>query len=85
MLLIPCPCCGPRAEDEFAYGGDASIERPRHPSEGSDAEWLRYLYMRPNPRGRHMEWWFHQSGCGSWFRIVRNTVDHRIAPAPHEA
>ena len=82
MLLIPCPWCGKRAEDEFVYGGDAAVEPPHDPAAASDEAWLRYLYLRANPRGPHSEWWFHQSGCGSWFRLVRHTVDHRIAPAP---
>jgi sarcosine oxidase, subunit delta len=81
VLLIPCPWCGTRAEDEFVYGGDASIERPRGSDSVSDAEWLGYLYLRRNPKGQHVEWWFHQHGCGSWFRVLRNTVDHRIAVA----
>lgn len=85
MLLIPCPWCGPRAEDEYVYGGDASVERPPDPAAVSDAEWLAYLYLRRNPKGPHVEWWFHQSGCGSWFRLSRNTADHRLAPAPREA
>ena len=28
MILIPCPYCGPRAQTEFSYGGDASVARP---------------------------------------------------------
>ena len=81
MLLIPCPWCGPRSEDEFEYGGDATIECP----DGvSDADWVRYLYLRKNPKGHHVEWWFHQNGCGSWFRAVRDTVDHRIRLSTQE-
>jgi len=29
MILIPCPYCGPRAQIEFSYGGDASVVRPQ--------------------------------------------------------
>jgi len=29
MILIPCPYCGPRAQTEFSYGGDASVARPQ--------------------------------------------------------
>ena len=29
MILIPCPYCGPRAQTEFSYGGDASVVRPQ--------------------------------------------------------
>ena len=79
MLLIPCPWCGPRAEDEFTYGGDASVARPSDPASVSDAEWLHHIYLRRNKRGPHAEWWFHQHGCGAWFSIVRDTVNHQIA------
>jgi sarcosine oxidase delta subunit len=27
MLRIECPWCGVRNEDEFSYGGDATVER----------------------------------------------------------
>jgi sarcosine oxidase subunit delta len=84
MLLITCPWCGPRAEDEFVYGGDASVAWPRDTEGASDEEWLNYLYLRRNPRGVHIEWWFHQDGCGTWFQVLRNTVDHRITPSPPE-
>lgn len=81
MLLIPCPWCGARAECEFVYGGDATVARPADPDSATDSEWLGYLYLRRNPRGEHTEWWFHQHGCGLWFKIARDTVDHRIASA----
>ncbi len=25
MLLIPCPYCGPRSEEEFSYGNEAHV------------------------------------------------------------
>ena len=28
MLHIKCPHCGTRSQNEFSYGGDASIKRP---------------------------------------------------------
>ena len=28
MLEIKCPYCGKRSQNEFAYGGDATIKRP---------------------------------------------------------
>ena len=33
MLLIDCPHCGPRAEIEYSYGGEAHIVRPEEPDE----------------------------------------------------
>ena len=28
MLEIKCPYCGNRSQNEFAYGGDATVKRP---------------------------------------------------------
>ena len=37
MLQIPCPYCGPRAEAEFSYGGEAHIARPLDPAQLDEA------------------------------------------------
>ena len=39
MLLISCPWCGARAQDEFVCRGEAHISRPAEPDRLSDAEW----------------------------------------------
>ena len=78
MLLIDCPWCGPRAETEFSYGGEAGIARPRDPKALSDAEWADYLFNRSNPRGAHRELWNHAQGCRRWFGVKRDTVSYRI-------
>lgn len=87
MLLIPCPWCGERDEGEFAYGGQAHIVRPLDPAACSDAEWADYLFMRDNPRGRHLEQWQHVYGCRRWFNVVRDTVSYAISASypPSEA
>ena len=51
MLKIHCPWCGPRAESEFSYGGEAHIARPLDTDALSDKEWADYLFMRKNPKG----------------------------------
>ncbi|MBK7473322.1 MAG: sarcosine oxidase subunit delta [Betaproteobacteria bacterium] len=79
MLLIPCPFCGPRAQIEFAYGGQSDIVRPKTPDAASDQEWAEYLFFRDNPKGSHRERWCHRDGCGLWFNLLRDTVTHRIA------
>ncbi len=79
MLLIPCPWCGPRPENEFHYGGEAHIARPPDPMALDDAAWAAFLYMRTNPKGRHAERWRHLHGCGRFFNAVRDTVTDRIA------
>ena len=79
MLLISCPWCGPRPENEFHYGGEAGIARPPYPQAVNDAAWADFLYMRSNPKGLHRERWRHQFGCGRFFNAVRDTVTDRIA------
>lgn len=79
MLLIPCPWCGPRPENEFRYAGQAHLVRPPDPSSVDDAAWGAYLYLRENPRGRHAERWRHLHGCGRFLNCVRDTISDRIA------
>jgi heterotetrameric sarcosine oxidase delta subunit len=76
MLLIPCPHCGPRAEHEFTYGGDATLKRPE---EGAPVEdWIEFIYVRDNPKGPHDEYWLHQYGCRRWFKVRRDTATHEV-------
>jgi heterotetrameric sarcosine oxidase delta subunit len=79
MMRIECPWCGPRDETEFHYGGEAHIARPEDPDALSDEAWADYLFMRANPKGRHLERWCHSHGCGRWFNAERDTVTHAIA------
>jgi sarcosine oxidase, subunit delta len=78
MLLIGCPWCGARPENEFRYGGEAHIARPRDPAAVDDHAWAEFLYMRGNPKGVHYERWRHIHGCGRFFNCVRDTVSDRI-------
>ena len=78
MLMIECPWCGPRTEEEFTCGGQSHIERPAHPETASDQEWADYLYQRINPKGVHYERWRHTYGCRQWFNVARDTVSHEI-------
>jgi sarcosine oxidase subunit delta len=78
MLLIRCPFCGARGENEFSYGGEAHIARPPDPSAVDDAAWTDFLYMRTNPKGAHAERWRHIHGCGRFFNCLRDTVSDRI-------
>ena len=78
MLLITCPYCGPRAQIEFSYGGDASAQRPADPEKVPLDAWLDYVYLRDNPRGPHWELWQHSAGCRSWLRVQRDTLTHEI-------
>jgi sarcosine oxidase subunit delta len=78
MLIIDCPFCGPRESVEFAYGGDASVVRPADPESVSDAEWTAYLFLRKNPKGPHLEHWFHRDGCRSWIKVSRSTMTDAV-------
>jgi sarcosine oxidase, subunit delta len=78
MLLITCPYCGPRAEIEFNYGGEAHIARPADPMSLDDEAWARFLYQRSNPKGMHAERWRHAHGCGRFFNALRDTISDFI-------
>jgi sarcosine oxidase, subunit delta len=76
MMQIECPFCGRRDETEFAFGGEAHIERP---SPHVDNErWAQYLYFRNNAKGAHAERWRHARGCGQWFNALRSTDTHEL-------
>jgi len=76
MLRIECPWCGVRNEDEYSYGGDASVKRPA--DDASRGDWYDYVYTRDNPAGRHREYWHHVAGCRAWLVVERNTLTHEI-------
>ena len=78
MLLINCPYCEETLPElEFAYAGEAHIDRPADPSALSDEEWRDFLFIRTNARGTHFERWRH-IGCGRFFNAARDTVSDRF-------
>ena len=79
MLVMNCPFCGPRDESEFVHGGPATDARPENTEDMSDAAWIDYLIVPPNPMGPVKERWWHVRGCGRWLVIERNTVTHEIS------
>ena len=78
MLEIRCPHCGKRSQNEFSYGGDASVKRPQLGKEISVKEWDDFVYFRNNPKGKHSELWHHVAGCRQWIKVLRNTATHEI-------
>jgi len=79
MMLIPCPECGPRNENEFHYGGQAHIPYPQDGGVSlSDEEWAQYLFFRDNTKGPFAERWVHSAGCRRWFNVVRDTVSYEF-------
>lgn len=71
-LHITCPLCGKRDGYEFRYGGEDKGPKPESPPLDS-REWCRQVHMNQCLAGVQKEWWFHRSGCGSWFTIFRDT------------
>jgi sarcosine oxidase subunit delta len=74
-FLLTCPHCGPREVTDFGYGGE-SVTRPDAPP--SDRARNRYLYFRVNVAGVQREWWYHRSGCRSWFIAERDTRTNAV-------
>lgn len=84
MILINCPHCGERTEEEFLYGGDVEHRRPANPSAMSDSEWNDYIYCVPNTKGWASEHWWHARGCSRWIVIQRNSINNELRPAAEE-
>ncbi|WP_011579935.1 MULTISPECIES: sarcosine oxidase subunit delta [Chelativorans] len=79
MLLIHCPYCDETLPElEFTYAGEAHIARPANPSEASDEDWEKFLFIRTNARGPHFERWRHIHGCGRFFNALRDTVSDKF-------
>jgi methylglutamate dehydrogenase subunit B len=79
MIVIPCPHCGPRNHDEFAYAGDAMVTLPA--ADAPLAAWSAATYSRQNPRGAHRELWRHSFGCGAYLVVERDTRTHEVLSA----
>jgi sarcosine oxidase subunit delta len=82
-MRIDCCYCGVRGNEEFAYLGDANVERPdADPARPLDdavwQRWVDYVYLRDNPAGAHRELWQHVSGCRAWLVVTRDTRTHAI-------
>jgi heterotetrameric sarcosine oxidase delta subunit len=75
-FLLPCPHCGARPVDEFAYFGEVT-RRPK--SKPSLRELTEYVYFRDNVAGRQREWWQHRQGCGEWFVAERHTETNEVS------
>ena len=74
-MRIPCPYCGERGNEEFAFRGGVGPRRP----EGDDPDaWHTYLYLRDNVAGVHREYWQHVSGCRAWLIVTRDTRSHEV-------
>ena len=78
-MRIPCPYCGLRGHDEFAYHGDAAPLRPDPAAPNALAAFHDYLHLRDNPAGTLRELWYHGAGCQAWLIVERDTLTHAIS------
>jgi len=74
-FVLSCPWCGPREVTDFRYGGELA---PRPEAAPSRRELAAYHYFRRNVAGVQREWWYHRSGCRSWFVAERDTRTNRV-------
>jgi methylglutamate dehydrogenase subunit B len=74
-FVLTCPHCGVREVADFAFGGEVT-KRP----EGSPSfrELCEYNYFRRNVAGVQREWWYHRSGCRTWFQAERDTRTNEV-------
>lgn len=76
-MRLPCPICGERDIREFYYqGADVALNRPD--PEAGDQAWQDYVFLRDNQPGAHKDLWHHESGCGAWIVVSRDTNTHEI-------
>jgi heterotetrameric sarcosine oxidase delta subunit len=74
-FLVPCPTCGPRDVNEFAYAGEVASRPTGAPSL---RELTSYLYFKRNAAGIQREWWYHRFGCRQWFQAERDTRTNTV-------
>ena len=76
-MRIECPLCGSRDRREFYYAGHAgALERP-DPAASAEI-WDDYLHIRENLAGVTNDLWHHETGCGAWLVVTRDTVSHAV-------
>jgi heterotetrameric sarcosine oxidase delta subunit len=76
-MRITCPHCGSRGSEEFTCHGNAP---PRRPADDAPvADWVTFVYLPDNPRGRVTELWQHVQGCRAWLAVTRDTVSHDVS------
>ena len=78
-MRIPCPFCGERDSQEFAFLGQAGLTRPDPYAPGAQKAFHDYVHIRKNPAGANSELWLHANGCRSWIIVHRNTLTHEIS------
>ena len=69
-IQIPCPHCGKRPLEEFAFGEIFAVPDSITDLEERD---LDRAFMHNNPEGPQREAWFHTYGCRRWVYLTRDT------------
>ena len=69
-LQIPCPHCGMRRVEEYAYGEVFAVPDS---VAGGDAVAFDRAFMHNNAEGPVREAWFHLYGCRRWVYVDRDT------------
>ena len=72
MLWIPCPTCGRRPVEEYAFGGELRGVSERI-TDATERD-VDYVWMYDNVAGVTVERWFHRAGCRRWLTLRRDTV-----------
>ena len=76
-MRIPCPLCGTRDRREFYYyGAEDYLKRPTDQGTMDDLD--NHLFLRDNPAGLTRDLWYHETGCGAWMVVTRNTISHEV-------
>ena len=76
-MRIECPLCGARDRREFYYAGHASASERPDPAASAEI-WDDYLHIRENLAGVTNDLWHHETGCGAWLVVTRDTVSHAV-------
>lgn len=77
-MRIPCPFCGERDSQEYAFLGEAGLIRPDANADDAQKQFHDYVHIRKNTAGITKELWQHVHGCRSWIVVERNTLTHEI-------
>ena len=67
-----------RSQNEFSYGGDATVKRPELNKKISDQDWDNFVYNRKSLRGKLLEHPLRLSRCRQWIKVERDTATHEI-------
>ncbi len=77
-MRIPCPLCGSRDRREFYYYGLRGLSEAARAIRARIEDLDNHLFLRDNPAGVTRDLWYHETGCGAWMVVTRNTITHEV-------